>query len=96
MSKRLTDSERLGYDAVNLPAHYSRFKIEPIYFAEENGLGFLQSSILKYILRYPFKNGVEDLLKARRCLDMLIAKEQGNPDWWKSPPTAQSKEPETK
>jgi hypothetical protein len=42
---RMTDSERLGYDAVNLPNHYKAFTIEPVHFCVENGLNFLQASI---------------------------------------------------
>jgi Protein of unknwon function (DUF3310) len=80
--KRMNDSERLGYDAVNLPDHYKVFKIEPIHFCQENKLDPLQTAIVKYVVRYPMKNGVEDLFKARRCLDMLVANVQGDPDWW--------------
>lgn len=89
--KRDNDSERLGYDAVNLPDHYKAFKIEPIHFCQENNLSMLQSSILKYVVRYGLKNGVEDLKKAARCLDMLIAFEEGDPDWWKLPGERASK-----
>lgn len=71
-------------DAVHFPAHYARFKIEPIRFAVENNLNFLQSNILKYVMRYDAKNGLEDLRKASRCLDMLIEFTKGNEDWWKA------------
>lgn len=84
-SPRMNDSERLGYDAVNLPEHYNRFKIEPMHFCQENNLNPLQTAINKYTVRYPYKNGVEDLRKAARCLDMLIAFEEGDPDWWRLP-----------
>jgi hypothetical protein len=83
--RRINDSERLGYDAVNLPDHYKKFKIEPISFCQENGLDALQTAITKYVVRFRDKNGVEDLKKAGRCLDMLIAFEEGDPDWWKLP-----------
>lgn len=79
---RLNDSERLGYDAVNLPDHYKKWKIEPIRFCQENGLDMLQASIVKYTVRFRDKNGVEDLMKAKRCLDMLVLFEQGDPEWW--------------
>ena len=70
-------------DAVNLPHHYARFKIEPIRFIEENKLPFLPGNVIKYVTRYDAKNGIEDLRKARRCLDMMIAQLEGDPDWWK-------------
>lgn len=84
-SARQNDSERLGYDAVNLPDHYKAFPMEPVRFCQENNLSFLQSSILKYVVRYNLKNGIEDLKKAARCLDMMMAFEEGDPDWWKLP-----------
>lgn len=90
-AKRMNDSERLGYDAVNLPDHYKAFKIEPIYFCQENKLDPLQTAIVKYVVRHGLKNGVEDLYKARRCLDMLIANVQGDPDWWTMKSSEQSK-----
>lgn len=65
-------------DAVVRPNHYSRFKIEPIYFIMENGLSFAQGNVIKYVCRHEFKNGVEDLKKARRYLDMMIAQLEGS------------------
>lgn len=59
-------------DNVSKPKHYTRFSIEPIDFILKNGLSFWQGNIIKYILRYDAKNGVEDLLKARQYLDRQI------------------------
>lgn len=70
-------------DNVNLPPHYARFKIEPVRFIEENKLGFLPGNVIKYTCRHDAKNGIEDLRKARRCLDLMIAQLEGDPDWWK-------------
>lgn len=70
-------------DNVNLPAHYARFKIEPIRFVTENGLDFMRGNVLKYIMRYDAKNGMEDLRKAKRYLEMFIRFTSGDPDWWK-------------
>ncbi len=57
------------------PDHYSTFSIEPLDFIVENDLDFLQGNIIKYVTRFPFKNGVEDLIKARRYIDILIERE---------------------
>ncbi|TXI11698.1 MAG: DUF3310 domain-containing protein [Rhizobium sp.] len=65
-----------SYNAVTQPAHYARFAIQPIEFILANGLNFLQASVIKYLVRYPYKNGMEDLLKCRNMLDRLIAEEQ--------------------
>lgn len=56
--------------------HYEDMKIQPIEFILENNLDFLQGNILKYICRYKSKNGLQDLLKARHYLDILIEHEQ--------------------
>jgi hypothetical protein len=72
-------------DMINLPQHYARWKIEPIRFIVENGLDWLRGNIIKYLMRYDAKNGLEDLQKARRYLDLLIEKMGNNPTWWLGP-----------
>lgn len=52
--------------------HYRRFAIQPIEFITKNKLGFCEGNVVKYICRHPFKNGKEDLLKARHYIDLLI------------------------
>jgi hypothetical protein len=52
--------------------HYRNMPIQPIDFIMANGLGFCEGNVVKYVARYPFKNGLEDLRKARHYLDMLI------------------------
>jgi hypothetical protein len=71
-------------DNVVLPAHYARFTIEPIRFICENNLNFFQANIVKYILRWDAKNGMEDLQKAKRYLNMFIKFVAKDPDWWKA------------
>lgn len=73
-----------GADMVVLPEHYSRYKLEPIRFICENNLNFFQGNLIKYILRYDAKNGLEDLEKAQRYLTMFILFVKGDPDWWKA------------
>ena len=67
------DLERLTN--VNHPKHYTNGKIEPIDFINGNNMDYLEGNIIKYISRYKFKNGVEDLEKARFYLNMLIERE---------------------
>lgn len=65
-------------DIVNHPSHYTQGKIECIDAIEEATKGLLGiaavcvANIIKYIWRYKFKNGTEDLKKARWYLDKLI------------------------
>tara|TARA_B100001093_G_scaffold256958_1_gene245744 strand:- start:12584 stop:12883 length:300 start_codon:yes stop_codon:yes gene_type:complete len=63
-------------DMVNSPAHYNKAGMETIDMIESvTGGGFeayLQGNILKYLCRYKYKNGVEDLEKAKWYLNRLI------------------------
>ena len=63
-------------DMVNSPAHYNKAGIETIDAIQAmTGDGFefyLQGNIMKYLWRYKYKNGVEDLKKAQWYLKKLI------------------------
>ena len=63
-------------DMVNHPKHYNESGIECIDALEAMlGDGFesyLQGNIAKYLWRYKYKNGVEDLKKAQWYLNKLI------------------------
>ena len=52
--------------------HYKKLKIQPMRYSMENKLDPLQHTIVKYITRFRDKGGVQDLEKAKHCLDMLI------------------------
>ena len=62
-------------DKVNHPKHYTNGDIEPIDYINGNNMDYLEGNIIKYISRYKYKNGVEDLEKARFYLNMLIERE---------------------
>lgn len=53
--------------------HYKRMAIQPITYIHANNLGFFEGSVVKYVSRWQFKNGIEDLKKARDLLDKKIA-----------------------
>ena len=63
-------------DMVNSPPHYNQTGIECIDALEAMlGDGFesyLQGNIAKYLWRYKYKNGAEDLMKAQWYLSKLI------------------------
>tara|TARA_R100001530_G_scaffold131295_1_gene102857 strand:- start:1139 stop:1438 length:300 start_codon:yes stop_codon:yes gene_type:complete len=63
-------------DMVNKPPHYNKANIEcikAIEAATDDGFQFyLQGNIIKYIWRYRYKNGIEDLKKADWYLKKLI------------------------
>ncbi len=60
-------------DAVNHPSHYNKGMIEVIDAIEGMELGYHEGNIVKYVARWKYKNGVEDLKKARFYLERLIA-----------------------
>ena len=84
MVRRLKEEEqeRVGkeaygnLDVVNNPAHYNQAGvecIEAIAAATDDGFEYyLQGNIIKYIWRYRYKNGTEDLKKAQWYLNKLI------------------------
>lgn len=53
-------------------SHYTDLQIQPDEYAHRNGLNFMQGNAIKYITRYKFKNGKEDLLKAISVIQKLI------------------------
>lgn len=59
---------------VNSPDHYNQSKKElwDIFLDLGCAEGYCVSSIYKYVYRHKEKNGVQDLKKARACLDFLI------------------------
>ena len=63
-------------DNVNTPPHYNQSGIEcidAIQAATGDGYEYyLQGNILKYLWRYRYKNGIEDLRKAQWYLNKLI------------------------
>lgn len=73
--------QKIEGDLVTLPVHYTRYKIEPIYFIRENNLPFWMGNVIKYVTRADAKDGLQDLKKARRYLDMEISKQEGREDY---------------
>jgi len=64
-------------DPVNSPTHYNLGKLECIEAMEamlnpEEFIGYLRGNSLKYRWRFRYKNGIEDLYKARWYEDRLI------------------------
>lgn len=68
-------------DNVNHPDHYKNNGIECIdiiiFILGKAGVKFFcLGNVVKYIFRYPKKNGIEDLKKARWYLNKLIELEE--------------------
>lgn len=54
-------------------SHYKKLAIQPMQYALANGLDYGQANVVKYVTRFKDKNGKEDLLKAKHCIDLLLA-----------------------
>jgi hypothetical protein len=52
--------------------HYMKHKIQPYTFITANDLSFFQGNVIKYVVRYKDKNGVEDLKKIIHYCELEI------------------------
>ena len=71
------EPELRGPDVVNKPPHYNNGGVECIDYIQqqlgpERFLGYLEGNTIKYLHRWKYKNGIEDLRKARWYLERLI------------------------
>ena len=57
--------------------HYLKYKISPVEFIIKNNIGFVEGNIIKYILRFKEKGGVQDLLTAKHYIELLIDLSKG-------------------
>ena len=57
------------------PVHY-HFEIEPFDYIHDNDMGFAEGNVIKYITRWRYKDGIKDLYKAKKYIEMLISKEE--------------------
>ena len=62
------------------PKYYAKGGIELVEIlkaklSRDQYLGFLKGNVFKYLFRYPYKNGVEDLKKAETYLKWLLEEE---------------------
>lgn len=78
MVKQMEDNvANILKDNVNHPSHYTHGGIETIDYlqakmTQEQFEGYLLGNILKYVSRYPHKNGTEDLRKAQWYINKLL------------------------
>lgn len=81
------NKDLIGYknDNINSPNHYVSdngievFDVQEAFIHELKGMSASYwCNIVKYILRFQRKNGVEDLKKARYYLDKLIEEEEND------------------
>lgn len=74
LGKALKDSK--NNDAVNSPSHYKQGERETIEnirdtISSEGYQGYCVGNVVKYLARYKFKNGLEDVRKAKKYIEFL-------------------------
>jgi hypothetical protein len=52
--------------------HYSKMKVQPAYFINENNLPFAEGNAIKYICRHKHKGKEQDIKKAIHYLNMIL------------------------
>ena len=77
----LVDTKK--FDMVSNPVHYGTGNIECIEYIEdflsnEEYIGYLRGNIAKYLHRWRYKNGAEDLRKSQWYTDRLIKLQESN------------------
>jgi len=66
-------------DSVN-PNHYKQGNIEVIDFILDQKFNYLEGNVIKYMSRYKYKNGLEDVKKARWYIDKIIRELENEDD----------------
>ena len=56
--------------------HYKNLGIQPVEYIHSNDIGYFEGNVIKYVTRWRNKNGVQDLLKAKHYIELLIELEQ--------------------
>jgi|TARA_R100000093_G_scaffold22595_2_gene12864 hypothetical protein len=68
--QKLNDQWKGGNTPIR-PTYYAKYEIDPWTFIIKNQLGMDVGSVVKYVVRHQDKNGVEDLNKAIKCIEMM-------------------------
>ena len=69
--------QKIMNDSVNHPSHYTQGGIECLdaieaSMSQKEFQAYLKGNIIKYLWRYEFKNGLEDVKKAQFYLNRMI------------------------
>ena len=68
----------MTYDTLNNQVdgkNYSKMKVQPAYFINENNLPFAEGNAIKYICRHKQKGKKKDIEKAIHYLEMIIERD---------------------
>lgn len=53
-------------------SHYKNKVIQPVEYIYMNNIGYMEGNVIKYISRWQDKGGLNDLLKAKHYIELLI------------------------
>jgi len=68
----------MNYETLNTQVdgdHYSKMRVQPAYFINENNLPFAEGNAIKYICRHKKKGKRKDIEKAIHYLKMIIERD---------------------
>ena len=51
--------------------HYKQYAIQPIEFIEKNNIPYIEGNVIKDLVRWREKNGIQDLDKAIHYIELL-------------------------
>ena len=51
--------------------HYKQYVIQPVEFIHKNNIPYIEGNIIKYLLRWRNKNGIQDLDKCIHYIELL-------------------------
>ena len=71
LTTNMPKSEQVGGD------HYRNKAIEPIQYIMENGLGYCEGNVIKYVTRHQEKGKSEDIRKAIQYLKFILKHQYG-------------------
>lgn len=57
-------------------SHYKMLRIEPAEFCHANNIPWIEGCVIKYVLRWRQKGGIEDIDKAIHYLELLKESEK--------------------
>jgi hypothetical protein len=57
--------------------HYKQYVIQPVEFIHKNNIPYIEGNIIKYLLRWRNKNGIQDLDKCIHYIELLKELEDG-------------------
>ena len=52
--------------------HYKDMAIQPVVYITANDIPYCEGNVIKYVSRWRNKDGVNDLLKAKHYIELLI------------------------